>query len=104
MPHTACQMPLTLLCTDVPGCAVSRGGRVGLDIEDGGRGTRQRPLALARRHFSPAEIAALAGGPLTGFLRSASEAVIATAAYVQETVHVTETLFMRLFTTSCRHH
>ena len=58
----ASHMPLTLLCMDLPGCAVSRGARVGLDIEDGSRGTRQRPLALARRHFSPAEIATLAGG------------------------------------------
>ena len=65
--HSARHMPLTLLCMDLPGCAVSRGARVGLDIEDGSRGTRQRPLALARRHFSPTEIAALAGGAaLTG--------------------------------------
>lgn len=43
------------------GCAVSRGAAVGLDIESDARLTRKDPLALARRYFSPAELADLEG-------------------------------------------
>ena len=43
------------------GCAVSCGGLVGLDIESDERLTRRNPLALARRHFSPQELASLQG-------------------------------------------
>ena len=43
------------------GCAVSCGSLVGLDIESDERLTRRNPLALARRHFSPQELASLQG-------------------------------------------
>ena len=44
------------------GCAVTAGALVGLDVEESGRSTRQGdPLRLARRRFSPAEIASLEG-------------------------------------------
>ncbi len=43
------------------GCAVSLGALVGLDIESAERLTRKDPLALARRYFSPSELAALEG-------------------------------------------
>ena len=47
------------MCT---GCAVTAGTLVGLDVEESGRSTRQGdPLRLARRRFSPAEIASLEG-------------------------------------------
>ena len=41
------------------GCAVTAGPLVGLDVEASGRHTTGDPLRLARRRFSPAEIASL---------------------------------------------
>ena len=43
------------------GVAVTRGVEVGLDVEDADRTVRGDPLRLARRRFSPAEAACLAG-------------------------------------------
>ena len=45
------------------GCAVTAGAQVGLDVEETQRLTRGDPLRLARRRFSPKEIASLEGGP-----------------------------------------
>lgn len=41
------------------GCAVTARPLVGLDVEESGRHTTGDPLRLARRRFSPAEIASL---------------------------------------------
>lgn len=43
------------------GCAVAVDAGVGLDVEEAARVTRGDPLRLARRRFSPAEAASLAG-------------------------------------------
>ncbi|CAK0738564.1 hypothetical protein CVIRNUC_001061 [Coccomyxa viridis] len=43
------------------GCAVTAGALVGLDVEETQRRTRGDPLRLARRRFSPAEVASLEG-------------------------------------------
>ena len=41
--------------------AVARDAEVGLDVEAAGRAVRGDPLRLARRRFSPAEAACVAG-------------------------------------------
>lgn len=56
-------------CFIVPlhaGCAVTAGALVGLDVEETQRRTRGDPLRLARRRFSPAEVASLKGRSLHG--------------------------------------
>lgn len=50
------------------GCAVTAGAQVGLDVEETQRHTHGDPLRLARRRFSPKEIASLEGGPLDSSL------------------------------------
>ena len=45
------------------GSAVTAGAQVGLDVEETQRHTHGDPLRLARRRFSPKEIAGLEGGP-----------------------------------------
>ncbi|KAK9829352.1 hypothetical protein WJX72_005328 [[Myrmecia] bisecta] len=42
------------------GCAVTNGMRIGLDVERTDRHTRSDPLKLARRRFTPTEVACLA--------------------------------------------